>query len=177
MAKKKKPYKADLFDLYLQWKSIPSIYRGMSGDTMEKIGVDEHLARNLLHIKTQAMFSLAYNIDPGTLSDWNKRIDDKQLLEPFRSKGLRKVVNNAIASLAVTQVRQPTPAGVKCLVEIAFGKERPMVDPPKVKSEEKEIVYKFGFPPEVQRSIRHTLDVAYGKKKETLEDKLKKLRD
>ncbi len=121
MAKnQKEPYKSRLFDMYIHWKSIPAIYRGSPAELMEKIGIDDSTALELMGLKTQAEFAAKFKVDIGTLSDWNKRINSKNLLKPFYSDTLKKVVSNAVASLAINQVKNPTPAGIRVLNDIAY---------------------------------------------------------
>ena len=122
----KRPYKSKLFDVYVKWKSIPAICRGFQLDSLEKIGIDEIASSELLSIKTQAEFATKYDVDTGTLSDWNKRIHAESLVEPFRLRSLEKILGNALISFGFTVAKNPTPYGIKVLDEIVSKKKKEM---------------------------------------------------
>lgn len=177
MATYKKPYKADLFDLYVKWKALPSIYRGASAETLEKIGIDEPTVFELLSIKTQAQFAAQYDVDIGTLTDWNKRIDKENLLEPFRSSAFRKIVRNVFFSLAIKQAKEPTSAGTRLLAELSYGKYRPIEDPPKVTTVEEDAEKeKFQLiRQDIWDKAMRTLDLSYSEEALAETERLEKI--
>ncbi len=94
----KDPYKKHTYDTYILWKSYPSFLKGQPRVSLEKFGIDEELAFNLLAIKNQKEFSQIYNIDASTLSDWNKRLEKEGLLKDINSWA-RKLTPNVIFAL------------------------------------------------------------------------------
>lgn len=169
MAKlEKRPYRSQLFDMYLHWKSLPSIYRGNSAEVIERIGIDDSVGLELLNIKTHAEFAKRFEIDPGTLSDWNKRIDKEDLLAPFRSENLKKVVMNVVGSLAAAQTKKPTPSGAKVLYDIAFKNEKVRKENISEDEEESETYIngkrwvKKQWNSTIQNQIKRVIDAAYG---------------
>jgi len=61
------------FNLYLQWKSLPSILRGKPIEVLEQLGFEPGFATELLQIKTQKEFAEKYDLNEATLVNWNKR--------------------------------------------------------------------------------------------------------
>lgn len=99
MKEDKGPYKQQDFESYVLWKSLPSILRGQPRTILEKQGIDDELALELLQIKTQKEFALKFRIkDEGTLTDWNKRIEKEGLLKEINAWA-RKLTPNVVHSL------------------------------------------------------------------------------
>ena len=74
--KKSEVYKTQDFESYVIWKSLPSFLKGQPKQVLEKYGINEDLLMELLEIKSQKEFAQRFTIkDPGTLTDWNKRIE------------------------------------------------------------------------------------------------------
>jgi hypothetical protein len=94
----KDPYKAQIFDTYILWKSLPSFLRGQPRVALEKFGINEEILFDLLNIKSQAEFSKTYRVDVGTLTDWNKRIEKDGLMRDINSWA-RKLTPNVVFSL------------------------------------------------------------------------------
>jgi len=68
-------YRKQDFNSYVLWKSLPSFLKGQPKVMLEKFGITDELAVELLQIKTQGEFATKFGIkDPGTLTDWNKRM-------------------------------------------------------------------------------------------------------
>ncbi len=96
---KEAPYKSQDFESYVLWKSLPSILRGQPRAILEKQGIDDELALELLQVKTQKEFAIKFGIkDAGTLTDWNKRIEKEGLLKEINSWA-RKLTPNVVHSL------------------------------------------------------------------------------
>lgn len=94
----KDPYKKSAFDSYVLWKSLPSFLKGQPRVALEKFGINEEAAFDLLTIKSQAEFSKRYNIDAGTLTDWNKRLEKNGLTKDINAWA-RKLTPNVVFSL------------------------------------------------------------------------------
>jgi len=68
--------------MYIAWKSLPTFLRGQPTPVLEKMGINDPVVISLLKLKTQTDFARQYNIkDLGTLTDWNKIIQEEGLLE------------------------------------------------------------------------------------------------
>jgi hypothetical protein len=94
----KDPYKKDVFTSYILWKSLPSFLKGQPRVNLEKFGINEEIVFNMLSIKTQSEFGKVYNIDVGTLTDWNKRIQKEGLGKDINAWA-RKLTPNVVFSL------------------------------------------------------------------------------
>lgn len=94
----KDPYKKQIYDTYALWKSLPSFLKGRPKAHLEKFGIEEDIVFDLLAIKTQAQFSQIYNIDVGTLTDWNKRLEQDGLIKDLNSWA-RKLTPNVVFAL------------------------------------------------------------------------------
>lgn len=94
----KDPYKKQTYETYALWKSFPSFLKGQPRVALEKFGISEEIVFELLSIKTQAEFSNKYNIDVGTLTDWNKRLEKDGLSKDINSWA-RKLTPNVIFAL------------------------------------------------------------------------------
>jgi hypothetical protein len=105
MAKKKNPrkseklvYKEQDFQSYILWKSLPDILYGKDEKTLEALGITDEVTKELLKIKTQVQFKEKYKLHADTLTDWNKKIVENDLLinpkEIFKKK-----VKNVLLSL------------------------------------------------------------------------------
>lgn len=92
-------YKQQDFDSYVLWKSLPSFLRGQPRQVIEKFGLDEDITIELLQIKTQKDFAIKYGIkDQGTLSDWNKKIEELGLMDGIYAWA-RKLTPNVTGAL------------------------------------------------------------------------------
>lgn len=89
------------FDAYVTWRALPSLLRGKSRDELKAFGIDDEQAIELLGIENQREFAKRFGIgDLGTLTDWNKKIDENGLLtmNPLMDM-MRKLTPNVVASL------------------------------------------------------------------------------
>lgn len=92
-------YRKQDFNSYVLWKSLPSFLKGQPKVMLEKFGITDELAVELLQIKTQGEFATKFGIkDPGTLTDWNKRIDKEGLLTSINSWA-RSLTPNVVLAL------------------------------------------------------------------------------
>jgi len=92
-------YRKQDFNSYVLWKSLPSFLKGQPKVMLEKFGITDELAVELLQIKTQGEFATKFGIkDPGTLTDWNKRIEKEGLLASINSWA-RSLTPNVVLAL------------------------------------------------------------------------------
>jgi len=94
----KRPYKNQTYETYALWKSLPSFLKGQPRAHLEKFGIDEEITFELLKTKNQAQFSKEYNIDVGTLTDWNKRLEKDGSTRDLNSWA-RKLTPNVVFAL------------------------------------------------------------------------------
>lgn len=92
-------YRKQDFNSYVLWKSLPSFLKGQPKAMVEKFGITDEIAVELLQIKTQGEFATKFGIkDPGTLTDWNKRIEKEGLLTSVNSWA-RSLTPNVVLAL------------------------------------------------------------------------------
>lgn len=92
-------YRKDEFELYIAWKSLPTFLRGQPEPVLKKMGIDDDMTLELLKIRTQKEFAARFVIkDLGTLTDWNKRIDEEGLLNDIYAWA-RKLTPNVVLAL------------------------------------------------------------------------------
>jgi len=112
------PYIARAFERYVIWKSLPSLFKGLSQESLERHGIDDAELQELLQIKNQTQFMEAHKIDgKNTLTDWNKRIEEEDLLKKERKGWVKKLISNAMAALYREAVAQGDAARIKLLLE------------------------------------------------------------
>lgn len=107
------------FEIYRVWKSLPAIsLKGVTREVLfQQAGIDDELVLEVLDIKTQAQFAAKYDLNPGTLSEWNKKIDD---LDPLiEAKGwARKLAKNMVMALYAHALRKGDPALMKLFFQV-----------------------------------------------------------
>jgi len=94
----KDPYKKQVYETYALWKSLPSFLKGQPRVALEKFGIEEEAMFELLGIKTQLEFSQKYEVDVGTLTDWNKRLE-KDGISKNLNAWARKLTPNVVFAL------------------------------------------------------------------------------
>ena len=115
-------YKKQEFESYVLWRSIPSILRGQPRHVMEKLGIDDELAMSLLDIKNQTEFAKRFGIkDLGTLTEWNKRINENGGLMKDIVGWAKKLTPNVISALYRETTKNGRAAEVKAWMEIIEG--------------------------------------------------------
>lgn len=114
------------FLLYVLWKAMPPIMRGENEAGLRQAGIDEE-AIALAQIPTQVAFAEQYKLNPETLVNWNKKIEEKKLLEVHEidMQGLTKNVNMAFYKQTILHADAPRVA----LWHRLFGKLKGMGDP------------------------------------------------
>jgi len=115
-------YKKREFESYALWRSMPSILRGQPRHVLEKFGIDDELALSLLEIKNQTEFAKRFGIgDLGTLSDWNKRIEDAGGLMSHVYSWAKRLTPNVVSALYREATKTGRAAEVKAWMEIIEG--------------------------------------------------------
>lgn len=113
----KDPYKKQTYETYALWKSLPSFLKGQPRVALEKFGVEEEAVFELLAIKTQTEFSKIFNVDTGTLTDWNKRLEKDGLVKGINSWA-RKLTPNVIFVLHKNIIKSGKAHEVRAWFEI-----------------------------------------------------------
>ena len=115
-------YKKQEFEAYVLWRSMPSILRGQPRHVIEKMGIDDEIAMSLLEIKNQTEFAKRFGIkDLGTLSDWNKKIEERGGLLQNINSWAKKLTPNVISSLYREATKTGKASEVKAWMEIVEG--------------------------------------------------------
>lgn len=115
-------YKKQEFEAYVLWRSMPSILRGQPRHVIEKMGIDDEMAMSLLEIKNQTEFAKRFGIkDLGTLSDWNKKIEERGGLLRNINAWAKKLTPNVVSALYREATKTGRAAEVKAWMEIVEG--------------------------------------------------------
>lgn len=92
-------YRKQDFNSYILWKSLPSYLKGQPKAVLEKFGISDETALELLQIKNQSEFASKFSIkDLGTLTDWNKKIEKEGLVTSINSWA-RNLTPNVVLAL------------------------------------------------------------------------------
>jgi hypothetical protein len=111
-------YRKQDFAAYVTWKSLPTFLRGQPEAVLRKMGIDDELAIELLQLKTQKDFAAKYDVkDLGTLTDWNKRIENDGLLE-HTNTWARKLTPNVVLALYKNATKNGKAKEVKTWFEL-----------------------------------------------------------
>ena len=113
----KDPYKKQVYETYALWKSLPSFLKGQPRVALEKFGIEEEAVFELLSMKTQLEFSKKYEVDVGTLTDWNKRLE-KDVLTKDLNAWARKLTPNVIFALYKNIIKNGRAHEVRAWFEI-----------------------------------------------------------
>jgi hypothetical protein len=115
-------YKKQEFECYLLWLSMPSVLRGQPRHVIEKLGIDDELALSLLEIRNQTEFAKRYGIkDLGTLSEWNKKIEERGGLLRQVNSWAKRLTPNVISALYREATKTGKASAVKAWMEIVEG--------------------------------------------------------
>jgi hypothetical protein len=86
------------------------------------MGIDDEIAMSLLEIKNQTEFAKRFGIkDLGTLSDWNKKIEERGGLLQNINSWAKKLTPNVISSLYREATKTGKASEVKAWMEIVEG--------------------------------------------------------
>ena len=115
-------YKKREFESYVLWRLMPSILRGQPRHVIEKLGIDDELAMSLLDIKNQTEFAERFGIkDLGTLSEWNKKIEEAGGLMKTIHLWAKRLTPNVVSALYREATKTGRAAEVKAWMEIVEG--------------------------------------------------------
>jgi len=115
-------YKKREFESYVLWRSMPSILRGQPRHVIERLGIDDELAMSLLDIKNQTEFAERFGIkDLGTLSEWNKKIDESGGLLKSIHLWAKRLTPNVVSALYREATKTGRAAEVRAWMEIVEG--------------------------------------------------------
>ena len=115
-------YKKQEFESYVLWRSMPSILRGQPRHVIEKLGIDDDLALSLLDIKNQTEFAKRFGIkDLGTLTAWNKKIDENGGLMKNIAVWAKRLTPNVISALYREATKGGKASEVRAWIEIVEG--------------------------------------------------------
>lgn len=125
------PYKADIFETYVIWKSLPALLKNpppqkqKDGSTIkpdprqfaEAQGIDDEDLLELIMIPSQTAFAERFSLNQSTLVQWNKTIKERPLLEDTK-KWARSLMNNAVMSLYAHAMKGGNPFNFKLFFQI-----------------------------------------------------------
>lgn len=115
-------YKKQEFQAYVLWRSMPSVLRGQPRHVVEKLGIDDEIAFSLLDIKNQTEFAKRFGIkDLGTLTDWNKKIEERGGLMREINAWAKKLTPNVISALYREATKTGKASEVRAWMEIVEG--------------------------------------------------------
>jgi len=111
-------YRRQEFEAYIAWKSLPAFLKGQPEAVLKKTGMDDEATLELLKIRTQTEFATRFGIkDLGTLTDWNKRIDEEGLLNDIYGWA-RRLTPNVVFALYKNVSKNGKAKEVKAWFEI-----------------------------------------------------------
>lgn len=115
-------YKRQEYESYVLWCSMPAILRGQPRHVIEKFGIDDEIAMSLLEIKNQKEFAKKFGIrDLGTLSAWNKRIEEQGGLLRLSANWAKRLTPNVLSALYREATKTGKAAEVRAWMEIVEG--------------------------------------------------------
>lgn len=92
------PYKAKEFEIYCLWRALPPFWKGLTEHELsKKFYIDDPDLVELLQISTQEEFSQKYDVNRDTLSAWNKKIKERNVLGDIQL-WVAGVLKNVMAS-------------------------------------------------------------------------------
>jgi hypothetical protein len=109
------------FQTYVLWKSLPSILRGQPLAALQGLGISDELVQELLMIKNQTEFAEKFKIRNGTLTEWNKKIDENNLLADTRKFWAKKLTSNVLIALYRKAIQEADAGRVRLWYEIVEG--------------------------------------------------------
>lgn len=92
--------KRETYELYKAWRMLPKVWKGSTPEQLESsLGIDDPEMQELLGMRTQGEFAKRFNINMGTLSDWNARMEEEGLdhLDEIR-KWSNKLTKNVVSA-------------------------------------------------------------------------------
>lgn len=114
LSEKERVIREEDFNRYVLWKALPAAFKkpprdrktGIameSKDFLELMGVTDQAIFDLCEIKNQSQFAEKYSISPDTLTNWNKKIAERDPMADIRlwAVPLTKNVINALYNRAI----------------------------------------------------------------------------
>ncbi len=94
------------FDTYVRWKAIPPMLLNFTKgkkilsdeETCIAFGFDDPDTKELIAIKTQKQFAELFDLNENTLTEWNKKMDTRDMLADSR-KWAKKLTKNVVLML------------------------------------------------------------------------------
>ena len=93
-----KPFKEQLYRLFLIWKNLPSFLLGMDEEKMRSYGFNEEMME-LLKIKNHIQFAEKYNLHINTLTNWAHAPIPKEFKDIDWKIWAKKGTKNVIGAL------------------------------------------------------------------------------
>ena len=92
-------YKDKIFKLYVTWLSLPPIFTEKGEQGINALQIKDPTIRELALLKTQGDFAKKFKVDQGTLSSWNRKIEDDDMLFAQTVKWVDKLLGNVVAAV------------------------------------------------------------------------------
>jgi len=123
-------YKEEIFLKFIEWLAIPPKVRGATPEILSKnYGLPQDLFdQELLALRTQGKFAEYFNIgDPGTLSDWKKRIKREGRFKEQAEikKWAQYLVPNVFFAFIQRALREGTARQMELYLKLVFDWEPP----------------------------------------------------
>ncbi len=102
----------ETFIVYMRWKALPPILLNFrkgkkiltDDETCATFGIDDQETKELMAIKSQAEFAERYKVSPDTLTDWNKKMETRDMLADSR-RWARKLTKNVVLKVYENAVK------------------------------------------------------------------------
>ena len=85
--------KTNEFRMFFVWRSLPAIMRGISEAQLRARGISDEEVIKIASIKTKTQFAQEYDLDPHTLSNWEKKIEETDIDRKNQEWGVDLVRN------------------------------------------------------------------------------------
>lgn len=115
------PYKKEVFDAYVAWRSIPAVIRQgkLKGVALGLEQIDSDFGE-LLKLRNQTDFARKYGVENSTLTNWNKLIEEKNMLSETR-RWASKLTSNVLFSLYKKTLENGSPRAVALWLQVVHG--------------------------------------------------------
>lgn len=118
------PRKEKEFKLYVLWKSLPPLLRNeleKKPELWKNTGFgDNPVIEKLLQLKTQKEFAAFAGVGQETLSEWNKTIENRDLLADFR-KWAKHLSHNLVMAMYNKAVKYGDPYRIELWFKLVHG--------------------------------------------------------
>lgn len=92
------PRKDKTFELYVMWCSLPPIFKGKGEAELRRLGFETPEMMDLVMIATQEEFRKKFTVGKNTLTRWNKKIAQENLVYPGTKDLMKKLWPNAVGA-------------------------------------------------------------------------------